>query len=122
MPVELTIAALKKELLAVSFPLKVAGPETVKPVKLLGAIEELAPAWAANRVPAPVEPQEKLSAKAVPFTVLPTELTTSWLGLVPPFNLTEVVPTDVGPSITLPEAVSAPEMVWWPMHRRVPRP
>jgi hypothetical protein len=76
-PVELTMPALKKKLLAVSFPLKVAGPETVKPVKLLRAIEELAPAWAANRVPAPVEPQEKLSTKPLPCSVVPAKLTTS---------------------------------------------
>ena len=59
---ELTILAEKKKLVAVRRELKVAGPITVRPVKLLSAIEELAPAVAANRAPvADTEPQEKES-------------------------------------------------------------
>jgi len=80
-PVLLTMPAEKKKLLADSFPLKVAGPETVKPVKILRAIEELAPAWAANRVPDPIEPQEKLSTKPLPLMVVPAEVTRADLRL-----------------------------------------
>ena len=65
-----------------------------------------------NRVPDPVlEPHDRESIRALPLTVVPTEFTVTWHPLTPPFRMTEVEPPEVGPSVTLPEAVSTTVIV-----------
>ena len=65
-----------------------------------------------NRVPDPVlEPHDRESIRALPWTVVPTEFTVTLLVLTPPLRTTEVALPVVGPSVTFPEAFRAPEIV-----------
>ena len=61
--------------------------------------------------PPDLEPHDRESIRAMPLTVAPTEFTVTWLPLTPPFRTTEVELPEIGPSVTLPDTVTAPEIV-----------